>query len=435
MNWCYKRLLLILALSMCATVPIFATDDCDICEEAEDQTLVNAGFDPCKPKLPGTAIAGEDCKECDGQGGEQNKPAGTAIADEDCKECDGNGGERNKPDGPISGNPCKKCVNGVVVNEPAGTAIAGEPCKECDGQGGEQNKSTGGSLTSLDLKAEYCKCDPRKIHFVVDNDTCCSDGTFIPAGTIIEKELSLSPCGPVTEHFTYECLSVDVSYVVLKKEPTKPNDPTAPSNENGYGSKEEVASMGPCGDEMVEPEHYHYCAPGVRVSWSFEKRLQYVEEECKSWNANSPGNINLSASSDWPVAPYTFVWEDHFNVGTLCQVPSLPGAISGVSEGSCKDFIKSITDIIVASGGQVFASHPLPSGKCCEIYTVCFWKKQANVKGEQKVTFFTRHEYREPSGTVINTVYFPSNTAEADSGWRDTNEWTGDIGSPGYECN
>ena len=79
MNWWYKQLLLILALHICATVPIFATDDCDPCEEAEDQTLVNAGFDPCKPKSAGTDIPGIWCKECDGNGGQRNKPDGTQV--------------------------------------------------------------------------------------------------------------------------------------------------------------------------------------------------------------------------------------------------------------------------------------------------------------------------------------------------------------------
>ena len=400
------------------------------CKECDGQ-----GGERNKPA--GTVMPGEDCRECDGQGGERNKLAGTAIPGVACKECDGRGGERNKPDGPIAGNPCQKCVNGVVVNEPAGTAIPGEDCKECDGNGGMQNKRTSASLTPLDLKAEYCKCDSSIIHLQIDNDMCCTNGKFIPGGTIIERNLSLSTCGSVTEHLTYECLSVDLSYVVLKKVPTKPADPSVPDKENGFGSKEDVASMAPCSPDagVIEPEHYHYCAPGVRIAWSWEKSLQYVEKECKSWDANLSGNINISASADWQVTPYTYIWKDHFNVGSLCLVPYVPGAIHGVSEDSCKDFINSINNIILASGWQVFATQSVPTGKCCEIYTVCFWKKQANIKAKMTVTFFTQHEYRDPGGTYNNTVYFPSTTAEDESGWRDTNEWAGDIGSPGYECN
>ena len=132
MNWYCKRRLLILALIMCVTGPSFATDDCAICEEEEDPTLVNAGWPRCKSKKAGTAIAGQDCKECDGSGN-----------------------IRNKPDGPIAGNPCQRCENGQVVNEPAGTAISGEDCKECDGNGGERNKPAGTSIPG-----EKCKeCD------------------------------------------------------------------------------------------------------------------------------------------------------------------------------------------------------------------------------------------------------------------------------------
>ena len=102
---------------MCAAVPVFATDDCDPCEEAEDQTLVNAGFDPCKPK-----------------------DAGVEVHNEPCKECDGNGGIRNKPDGPYAGFPCVRCQNGEILF-PDGTEIPGDPCKECDGKGGARMKS------------------------------------------------------------------------------------------------------------------------------------------------------------------------------------------------------------------------------------------------------------------------------------------------------
>ena len=76
MNWYCKRLVLILALVMYGTSAIFATDDCEPCEEAEDPSLVQGGADPCKPRDEGTEVENEPCKECDGAGGIQNKEDG-----------------------------------------------------------------------------------------------------------------------------------------------------------------------------------------------------------------------------------------------------------------------------------------------------------------------------------------------------------------------
>jgi len=79
MNSLTKRIPLILILMMCATLQAFATDDCNKCQDPEDPTLVLAGFPPCAPKVAGTTISNEPCKECDGYGNMTNKLDGDMI--------------------------------------------------------------------------------------------------------------------------------------------------------------------------------------------------------------------------------------------------------------------------------------------------------------------------------------------------------------------
>jgi len=111
MNSPTKLIPLILAFMMCATIQISASP-CNDCAK----------------------IPGEDCKECDGKGGEKNKWLGTTIPGEDCKECDGAGGEKNKDPGAL---------------------IRGERCKECDGNGGVREKKDG-TVVFKNLRKGYC---------------------------------------------------------------------------------------------------------------------------------------------------------------------------------------------------------------------------------------------------------------------------------------
>lgn len=118
MNWSVRKWFHLIWLSLSIPASTIASyHDCGPCEEPNDPALVAQGADPCLPLDAGTAVAGEPCKECDGEGGIRDKPMFSSIPGEPCKQCDGNGNVINKPDGyQPSGTHCKECINGELVD-------------------------------------------------------------------------------------------------------------------------------------------------------------------------------------------------------------------------------------------------------------------------------------------------------------------------------
>ena len=79
MNWNHKVWPLIFAVMIGIVIPVFATDDCGPCEDANDPSLVAAGAPPCIPK-PGHGL------KC-GEPGEVERIPDVNYPIPDCGEC------------------------------------------------------------------------------------------------------------------------------------------------------------------------------------------------------------------------------------------------------------------------------------------------------------------------------------------------------------
>lgn len=79
MNWLIQRGGIMWLIMMGLPWSTFGSADCEPCEEPNDPTLVAGGAPPCIPLVEGSTVAGEPCKECDGEGGIRHKGNGTEV--------------------------------------------------------------------------------------------------------------------------------------------------------------------------------------------------------------------------------------------------------------------------------------------------------------------------------------------------------------------
>lgn len=80
MNRLMQKGYIILLLSMWIPLSATGSANCEPCEEPNDPTLVAGGAPPCIPLDEGSAVEGEPCKECDGDGAIRNKEDGAEVA-------------------------------------------------------------------------------------------------------------------------------------------------------------------------------------------------------------------------------------------------------------------------------------------------------------------------------------------------------------------